>query len=60
MSKSENGPIDIQELRTAIQEEYEAVACEPQRGYHFHTGRKLAGILGYKYEWLQNVQEGSI
>lgn len=60
MSKSENGPIDIQELRTAIQEEYEAVACEPQRGYHFHTGRKLAGILGYKDEWLQNVPEGSI
>jgi len=53
-------PVDVEELRLAIRKEYEAVACEPQRGYHFHTGRRLAGILGYKDEWLRNVPESSI
>lgn len=60
MSESEKRTLDIEELRTAIKTEYDAVASEPQRGYHFHTGRKLAGILGYNDEWLQNVPEGSI
>ena len=31
--------VDIDALREAIQEEYETVACEPQKGFHFHTGR---------------------
>jgi SAM-dependent methyltransferase len=52
--------IDIEELRAAIKKEYEAVACEPDRGYHFHTGRRLAAILGYKEEWLDGVPEGSV
>jgi SAM-dependent methyltransferase len=52
--------VDVDELRTAIKKEYEAVACEPDRGYHFHTGRRLAAILGYKDTWLRGVPEGSI
>jgi SAM-dependent methyltransferase len=44
--------LDLDELRTSIREEYSVVANEPQRGFHFHTGRKLAAILGYKEEWL--------
>jgi hypothetical protein len=38
--------LNIEELRTSIREEYSAVANEPEQGFHFHTGRKLAGILG--------------
>lgn len=34
-------------LRTAIQEEYTDVAADPQKGFHFHTGRPLAARLGY-------------
>jgi arsenite methyltransferase len=44
--------VDIQELRNSIREEYSAVANDPQRGFHFHTGRKLAMMLGYPEEWL--------
>jgi SAM-dependent methyltransferase len=52
--------VDVDELRTAIKKEYEAVACEPDRKYHFHTGRRLTAILGYKDTWLRGVPEGSI
>ena len=47
-------------LRQAIQEEYTAVAQEPGRGYHFHTGRPLARMLGYHDDWLEGLPEGSI
>ena len=51
---------DLAELRRAIANEYEAVALDPGRGFHFHTGRKLAGILGYADEWLDGIPEASI
>ena len=53
-------PIDLESLRAAIQEEYELVACKPERGFHFHTGRRLAGLLGYPEEWLDKIPESSI
>ena len=52
--------VDREVLREAIQEEYEAVARDPQRGFHFHTGRPLTEILGYQPEWLDGLAEGSI
>jgi arsenite methyltransferase len=52
--------VDRAGLREAIQEEYDAVACEPERGFHFHTGRPLAEILGYRAEWLEGIPEGPI
>ena len=52
--------LNIEELRTSIRQEYSAVANEPERGYHFHTGRKLAGILGYRDEWLNALPFGAI
>lgn len=52
--------LNLEELRTAIREEYEAVALEPERGFHFHTGRSLARMLGYADEWLVGIPEGSI
>jgi SAM-dependent methyltransferase len=51
---------DLGDLRQAIQEEYTAVAHDPDRGYHFHTGRPLASMLGYHDEWLEGIPEGSI
>jgi arsenite methyltransferase len=51
---------DVGELRQAIQAEYRAVATEPLRGFHFHTGRKLASILRYDERWLEGVPEESI
>ncbi len=52
--------VDREGLREAIQEEYDVVACEPERGFHFHTGRPLAEILGYRAEWLDGLAEGPI
>lgn len=52
--------LDLQALREAISEEYEAVAEDPERGFHFHTGRPLAKILGYDEAWLETVPERAI
>ena len=60
MTTSASPALDRTRLRQAIQEEYEVVACEPARGFHFHTGRPLAKRLGYDDEWLRNVPETSV
>lgn len=52
--------VNLDELRGAIQEEYGAVAEEPDRGFHFHIGRKQARILGYKDEWLEDIPEVAV
>jgi SAM-dependent methyltransferase len=52
--------LDVDALRTAIQEEYALVAAEPERDFHFHTGRRLAAIVGYEEEWLDGIPEATI
>jgi len=47
--------VDLAGLRAAIQREYELVAADPDQGFHFHTGRRLADLLGYREEWLAAV-----
>lgn len=57
------GPIpglDREGLRAAIQEEYTEVAAHPDKGFHFHTGRPLARLLGYPDAWLAGIPEGAI
>jgi len=39
--------VDRDQLRGAIQGKYTDVAQTPQQGFHFHTGRPLAAMLGY-------------
>lgn len=39
--------VDVRALRSAIQDEYAEVATTPEKGFHFHTGRPLAAMLGY-------------
>jgi len=39
--------LDLDLLRTAIRDEYAQVAATPGKGFHFHTGRPLAAMLGY-------------
>jgi arsenite methyltransferase len=51
---------DVESLRCAIKNEYELVAREPDRGFHFHTGWPLARILGYQDEWLEDIPQISI
>lgn len=52
--------LDLESLRAAIQKEYNLVALEPQRGFHFHTGRPLAHLLEYPDKWLIDLPESSI
>ena len=55
-------PIDVDrdQLRQAIQAEYAEVALHPTKGFHFHTGRPLARLLGYEDAWLVDIPEGAI
>jgi len=56
-----NSPaLDTDQLRQAIQDEYAAVARSPQQGFHFHTGRPLAHLLGYEQAWLDGIPENSL
>lgn len=52
--------LDVDALRQAIRDEYDAVASDPSHGFHFHTGRRLAGILGYEDAWLDGIPESTI
>ncbi|HET9327999.1 MAG TPA: methyltransferase domain-containing protein [Candidatus Eisenbacteria bacterium] len=52
--------LDEEALRCEIRREYAEVATHPSRGFHFHTGRPLARLLGYSSEWLDHVPEPSI
>lgn len=52
--------VDVEALREAIREEYETVARQPDKGFHFHTGRTLTGIVGYREEWLEGIPEAAI
>jgi SAM-dependent methyltransferase len=52
--------VNIDALRCAISTEYRDVALNPQKGFHFHTGRPLAKILGYDDELIKAVPESSI
>jgi SAM-dependent methyltransferase len=47
--------VNRDELREEIKAKYTEVASEPEKGFHFHTGRPLANMLGYSQEvidWL--------
>jgi arsenite methyltransferase len=52
--------VDVDELRASIRAEYAAVAAEPDRGFHFHTGYRLAAILGYPQEWIESLPAGAV
>jgi len=42
-------------LRDEIQKEYTAVACTPDRGFHFNTGQRAADIVGYERPWTAPI-----
>jgi 2-polyprenyl-3-methyl-5-hydroxy-6-metoxy-1,4-benzoquinol methylase len=52
--------IFLETLRCEIKREYAEVATNPTRGFHFHTGRPLAKILGYPDELLSGIPEDAI
>lgn len=61
MSKAPPIPdVDVDTLRCEIRNEYAEVADNPEKGFHFHTGRRLAQILGYSEALLDAVPESAI
>lgn len=47
-------------LRDEISREYTDVAFEPDRGYHFNTGRAALAMNGYEQEWIDGIPESAI
>jgi arsenite methyltransferase len=52
--------VDLEGLRCAIRNEYAEVASNPDKGFHFHTGRALTQIVGYNDALLEGVPESAI
>ena len=52
--------IDLEALRASVRAEYAAVASDPDRGFHFHTGYRLAAILGYPQEWIAALPPAAV
>jgi arsenite methyltransferase len=52
--------LDVERLRDAIRDEYTTVATRPEQGFHFHTGRPLARLVGYEDRWLEGIPEPTI
>ena len=52
--------IFVESLREEVAREYAQVAQFPELGFHFHTGRRLADMLEYKPEWLENLPDKAI
>jgi arsenite methyltransferase len=52
--------LDVAALRAAIRVEYAAVAEHPDQGFHFHTGYRLAAILGYPEEWIAALPSAAV
>lgn len=55
---NENAAVRI--LRDEISREYTDVALEPDRGYHFNTGRAALAMNGYEQEWIDGIPESAI
>jgi SAM-dependent methyltransferase len=54
------GGFSRDDLRREIRNEYREVAHAPDRGFHFHTGRRLAEIVEYREEWLHGIPEAVV
>ncbi len=47
-------------LRDEISREYAEVATDPDRGYHFNTGRAALAMNEYDKEWLEGLPSSAI
>jgi hypothetical protein len=52
--------VDRDRLREQIQAKYVDVAVHPDKGFHFHTGRPLAEMLGYADEEVDWLPESTV
>jgi arsenite methyltransferase len=52
--------VDRDVLRRAIAAKYTEVATNPELGFHFHTGRPLALMLGYASEAIDQLPAATV
>lgn len=52
--------IDRDALRELVLAKYRDVALHPELGFHFHTGRPLAQMLGYPSDLIDAIPLGNI
>jgi SAM-dependent methyltransferase len=52
--------VDRERLRRGISDKYTEVALEPEKGFHFHTGRPLAAMLGYDPAEVDVLPESTV
>jgi arsenite methyltransferase len=57
---TETGQLDRTELEHRVKRMYEEVALEPEREFHFETGRALAERLGYPVADLDRIPMGAL
>ena len=52
--------VDAEALRCQISDKYTEVAKTPEKGFHFHTGKPLALMLGYSEEVVDSLPAGTV
>ena len=59
-TSSQTLAVEPQSLRASVREKYGRVATEPDGPYHFHTGRRLAQLLGYDQQLVQRLPDRAV
>lgn len=52
--------VDVETLRCQISDKYTEVAKTPEKGFHFHTGKPLARMLGYPDDVVASLPAGTV
>lgn len=52
--------VDREALRRYVSEKYTEVANEPEKGFHFHSGRPLAAMLGYDLDEVDRLPPSTV
>jgi arsenite methyltransferase len=52
--------VNAEELRCLISDKYTEVAKNPEKGFHFHTGKPLAMMLGYSQAIVDALPSGTV
>jgi len=60
ISVKEDAGLDAQALRKEVSKKYREVATDPGGSFHFHTGRYLAGHLGYDEATTASLPDAAV
>jgi arsenite methyltransferase len=52
--------VDVDTLRAQVRDKYREVADDPHGSHHFHTGRSLAGRLGYEGSMVDALPDRAV